>query len=150
MVRMTQPPNQPPGQGFPQGPQFPPLFPPGPPPKGSRGPLLVIGGLVLLLVLVIGTAVVLIATRSDSKPSAVDSPAARTKPSDPKSVEFRRVLTTKTATCPTPAPAGTACDDKGTVYTLGKVELDGSHVTEVKSGFDSTNNYWYVTGALDP
>ncbi|HWD82071.1 MAG TPA: hypothetical protein VG497_24405 [Kribbella sp.] len=160
---MTQPPYQPPGQppgpppgsspgpaGLPPGlPPGPPMF--GPPPKrSSRGPLLIVGGLVLLLVIVIGTAVTLLVTRTDDKPSATDSPAARTKPSDPKAVEFRRVLTTKAGTCPTPAPDGTACDDKGMVYTLGKAELDGSHVTDVKSGYDSTNNYWYVTIALDP
>lgn len=113
-------------------------------------PLLIIGGLVLLLALVIGTAVTLVVIRTDDKPSATDSPAVRTKPSDPRAVEFRRVLTSTTGTCPTPAPDGTACDDKGMRYTLGKVELDGSHVTEVKSGHDTTNNYWYVNIALDP
>lgn len=123
----------------------------GPPPKrSSKGPLLIVGGLVLLLVLVVGTAVTLLVTRTDGKPAATDTPAVRTKPSDPKAVEFRRVLTSKTGTCPTPAPDGTACDDKGTVYTLGKVELDGSHVTEVKSDYNSANNYWYVTIAFDP
>src|SRR5690349_1072305 len=131
---MTQPPYQPPGPPpgppppGPAGPAGPPMF--GPPPKRSAlAPLLIIGGLVLLLVLVIGTAVTLVVIRTDDKPSANDTPAVRTKPSDPKAVEFRRVLTSKTGTCPTPAPDGTACDDKGMLYTLGKVELDGSHVT---------------------
>src|SRR4051812_21180393 len=108
------PPAQPyqPGQPFPPGPALQPgqPFPPGPP-KRSRGPLLIVGGLVLLLVLVVGTAIVLIVNRSDAKPSANESPVARTKPSDPTAVEFRRVLTSKAGTCPSPARAGTACDD---------------------------------------
>jgi preprotein translocase subunit SecD len=109
-----------------------------------------VGGLVLLLVLVVGTAIVLIVNRSDAKPSANESPVARTKPSDPTAVEFRRVLTSKPGTCPSPAPAGTACDDKGTVYTLGKVELDGSHVSEVKAGYQTASTgYWYVNLNLD-
>ncbi|GAA1144443.1 hypothetical protein GCM10009630_48750 [Kribbella jejuensis] len=122
-----------------------------PSPKRSvLAPLLVIGGLVLLLALVIGTAVTVVVLRTDDKPSATGTPAVRAKPSEPKAVEFRRVLTSKPGTCATPAPDGTACDDKGMLYTLGKVELDGSHVTEVKSGHDSTNNYWYVNITLDP
>ncbi|MFF0268971.1 hypothetical protein [Kribbella sp. NPDC004536] len=156
---MTQPPYQPPGpSGPPQGPPGqPPFGPPpgppmfGPPPKrSSRGPLLVVGGLVLLLVIVVGVAVTLLVTRTDDTPAAHDTPVVRTKPSDPKAVEFRRVLTSTTGTCPTPAADGTACDDKGMRYTLGKVELDGSHVTDVKSDYDSTNNYWYVIITLDP
>ncbi|HEY3557121.1 MAG TPA: hypothetical protein VGL05_06650 [Kribbella sp.] len=131
--------------------QPPVPVPPYEPPKQSRGPLLIVGGLVLLLVLVVGTAIVLIVNRSDAKPSADKSPAARTKPADPTAVEFRRVLTSKAGTCPSPARAGTACDDKGTIYTLGKVELDGSHVSEVKAGFQTASTgYWYVNLNLDP
>jgi preprotein translocase subunit SecD len=126
------------------------MFPAAPPPKRPRGPLLIVGGLVLLLVVLIGTAVALIATRGDGKSTAHETPPARTKPSDPKAVEFRRVLTAKAGTCPTPAPAGTACDDNGTVYRLGKVELDGSHVSDVKAGYQtSSGTYWYVSLGLD-
>ncbi|MFD3405651.1 hypothetical protein ACFWUU_33505 [Kribbella sp. NPDC058693] len=128
---------------------YPPLFPQQPSPKRSRGPLLLVGGLVLLLIAIVVTGVVLVIKRSDDTPA---EPAVRTKPSDPTAVEFRRVLTVKAGTCPTPAPAGTACDAKGMRYTLGKVELDGSNVTEVKTGIQqgSTTGGWYVGLTLDP
>ncbi len=140
---MTQPPGP-----YPPGP--PPYAPV--PPNRSKGPLLVVGGLVLLLVVVIVTGLVLFLNRGDSKPAAHEStPPARTKPSDPKAVEFRRVLTSKPGHCATPSPAGTACDDQGNVYTLGKVELDGSNVSEVKAGFDpARGTSWYVNLNLDP
>jgi preprotein translocase subunit SecD len=114
--------------------------------------LLIVGGLVLLLVVVIVTGVVLFVNRDDGKPAANEStPPARSKPSDPKAVEFRRVLTSKPGHCATPSPAGTACDDQGNVYTLGKVELDGSNVSEVKAGFDpARGTSWYVNLNLDP
>lgn len=142
---MTHPPNQPPippghPSGQPQGPQ---------PPRRSRGPLLLVGGLVLLLVLVIVATVVLLVMRSDGDSSAAEP--ARARPSDPTAVEFRRVLTAKAGTCPTPTPSGTACDGEGNVYTLGKVELDGSNVSEVKTGQQpSTGQNWYVNLHLDP
>ena len=130
-------------------PQYPPLFPQQPPAKRSRGPLLLVGALVLLLVAIVATGVVLVVKRSDDKPAAA-APAARTKPSDPTAVEFRRVLTVKAGTCPSPAPAGTACDAKGMRYTLGKVELDGSNVTEVKSALQENGaGGWYVGLTLD-
>ena len=130
-------------------PQYPPLFPQQPPAKRSRGPLLLVGALVLLLVAIVATGVVLVVKRSDDKPAAA-APAARTKPSDPSAVEFRRVLTVKAGTCPSPAPAGTACDAKGMRYTLGKVELDGSNVTEVKSALQENGaGGWYVGLTLD-
>jgi preprotein translocase subunit SecD len=129
-------------------PQYPPLFPQQPPPKRSRGPLLLVGGLVLLLIAIVVTGVVLVAKRSDDKPAA--APAARTKPSDPTAVEFRRVLTAEPGACPTPAPAGTACDDLGTRYTLGKVELDGSNVSEVKAAAEPNGSgSWFIALALD-
>ncbi|TCC27835.1 SecDF P1 head subdomain-containing protein [Kribbella speibonae] len=129
----------------------PPVLPPVPP-KQSRGPLLIVGGLVLLLVAVIVTGLVLIMNRGDGKPAAVSesTPPARTKPSDPKAVEFRRVLTSKPGRCATPSPAGTACDDQGNLYTLGKVELDGSNVSDVKAGYDpAQGTSWYVNLTLD-
>ncbi|WP_427885597.1 SecDF P1 head subdomain-containing protein [Kribbella sp. GL6] len=145
MTQPPGPPNEPPPYQQPwQGYQ-------GPPPKRSRLPLIIVGGLVLVLVLLVGLgAFVFLTSKSDEKPAAKESPAASTKPSDPKAVEFRRVLTSKPGTCPTPARDGTACDDKGTVYTVGKVELDGSNVTEVKPSYNSTNNYWAVNITLDP
>lgn len=129
-------------------PQYPPLFPQQPPPKRSRGPLLLVGGLVLLLIAIVVTGVVLVAKRSDDKPAA--APAARTKPSDPTAVEFRRVLTAAPGTCPTPAPAGTACDDSGIRYTLGKVELDGSNVSAVKAAAEPNGTGgWFIGLTLD-
>jgi preprotein translocase subunit SecD len=107
-----------------------------------------VGGLVLLLVAIVVTGIVLFVNQSDDKPAA--APAARTKPSDPTAVEFRRVLSVKAGTCPTPSPASTACDAKGMRYTLGKVELDGSNVTEVKTGIQENGGSWYVGLTLDP
>ncbi|MFI5696496.1 SecDF P1 head subdomain-containing protein [Kribbella sp. NPDC051586] len=143
---MTQSPDQP---GQPGQPQYPPLFPQQQqPPKRSRGPLLLVGGLVLLLVAIVATGVVLVMKRSDDKPAV--APAARTKPSDPTAVEFRRVLSAKPGTCPSPTPAGVSCDDKGTAYTLGKVELDGSNVSEVKAAIQQDGaGGWYVGLTLD-
>ncbi|TDW15525.1 SecDF P1 head subdomain-containing protein [Kribbella kalugense] len=127
---------------------YPPLFPQQPPPKRSRGPLLLVGGLVLLLIAIVVTGVVLVAKRSDDKPAV--APAVRTKPSDPTAVEFRRVLTAKPGACPTPTPAGTACDDAGMRYTLGKVELDGSNVSEVKAAADPNGTGgWLIALTLD-
>lgn len=138
---MTQPPSQPP---------YPPYAPV--PPKRSRGPLLIVSGLVLLLGVLIATGVILFVNRDNGKPAAHEStPAAGAKPSDPKAVEFRRVLTSKPGHCATPSPSGTACDDQGNVYTLGKVELDGSNVSEVKAGYDpAQGTSWYVNLNLDP
>ncbi|TDW98539.1 hypothetical protein [Kribbella sp. VKM Ac-2566] len=144
---MTQPPG-PQGQPYPPGP--PPYAPI--PPKRSKGPLLIVGGLVLFLIVLIVTGLVLFVNRGEDKPVSHEStPPARTKPSDPKAVEFRRVLSSKPGHCATPSPTGTACDDQGNVYTLGKVELDGSNVSEVKAGFDpAQGTSWYVNLTLDP
>jgi preprotein translocase subunit SecD len=144
---MTQPPG-PQGQPYPPGP--PPYAPI--PPKRSKGPLLIVGGLVLFLVVLIVTGLVLFVNRGEDKAVSHEStPPARTKPSDPKAVEFRRVLSSKPGHCATPSPTGTACDDQGNVYTLGKVELDGSNVSEVKAGFDpAQGTSWYVNLNLDP
>ncbi|MGZ0148705.1 SecDF P1 head subdomain-containing protein [Kribbella sp. WER1] len=146
---MTQPP------GPPNGPPYQPFQPgPGyqvPPPQRSRGPLLIVIGLLVLVVAIIGVGAVLLVTRSSNdKPAAKESPAVNTKPSDPKAIEFRRVLATKSGTCPTPATDGTACDDKGMVYTVGKVELDGSHVSEVKADYEPGNTSWFISLDLDP
>lgn len=176
MTQPPGPPNEPPyqpgppqGQPYPPGQPYPSGQPPyqpfqpgpmpgpgyqGPPPNRSRGPLIIIGALVLLLVVIVGLGAFLLVSRSDNdKPAATkESPAVNTKPSDPKAVEFRRVLASKPGTCPTPAREGTACDDKGIVYTVGKVELDGSNVSDVKAGSDNRGGtlYWYVSLDLDP
>ncbi|MEV5963126.1 hypothetical protein AB0L70_15260 [Kribbella sp. NPDC051952] len=128
-------------------PPFPQYQPPSGPQKQKRGPVVLLGVLVLVLVAVaVVGAVVILRRDDDKKPDAV-----ATKPSNPEAVQFRRVLTATTGTCPSPAPAGTFCDTKGMRYTVGKVELDGSHVSEVKADMDSkgTPPYWYVRLTLD-
>lgn len=130
---MTQepPPNQPP-------PYYAPL-----PPKRSRGPLVLIVVLVLVLIAVVtvGT-VVLLRVTNDSTGSA---PAA--KPRTPEAVQFRRVLTAEPGACPTPATDGMFCDSDNMRYTVGKVELDGRHVSEAKAG--NNQAAWVVTLTLD-
>ncbi|MER7244423.1 hypothetical protein [Kribbella sp. NPDC000426] len=144
-VPPNQPPYEPPGQ-----PPLPPLFPSQPSPKRSRGLVLLVSGLVLLLGIIIAAAVIVIVNRGDDGKKPAAEPSARTKPSDPTAVEFRRVLTVKAGTCPTPSPAGTACDAKGMRYTLGKVELDGSNVTDVKAAIQENGaGGWYVGLTLD-
>jgi preprotein translocase subunit SecD len=115
------------------------------PQKQSRGPLLVlIGvlGLVLVAVLAIGAVVLL---RNDNAESAGSESA--TKPAVPEAVQFRRVIKVEPGVCETPS-ASTACGSDGSRYTLGKVELDGSHVTEVTAGA-GPDGAWYVNLSLD-
>lgn len=130
-------------------PPFPQYQPPSGPQKQKRGPVVLLGVLVLVLVAVAVIGAVVILRRDDDKKSAPD--AVATKPSKPEAVQFRRVLTAAAGTCPSPAPSGTFCDTKGMRYTLGKVELDGSHVSDVKADMDSkgTPPYWYVRLTLD-
>ncbi|QNE21301.1 hypothetical protein F1D05_29525 [Kribbella qitaiheensis] len=133
--------------GFPPPPQYgPPEY--GRPPKKSRGPLILIGALVVLLVAVLAVGAFVLLRDDDSK--SADS-STRTKPAAPESVQFRRVVTAAPGTCDadTPAPDGVACDSLGNRYTLGKVELDGSHVAEVKPGSGQESG-WYVGLKLDP
>jgi preprotein translocase subunit SecD len=110
--------------------------------------LVVVGVLVLVLiaVLVVGTVVV-VRRVNDSEPTA-----AATQPSDPRAVEFRRVLKAAPGGCastsPTPA-APNFCGLDGYNYVLGKVELDGSHVSEVKPAQSPGNTGWHVELSLD-
>ena len=125
--------------------------PPYPPPqyqpqKQNRGPLLVlIGvlGLVLVAVLALGAVVLL---RNDNSESAGSGSA--TRPAVPEAVQFRRVIKTEPGVCETPS-ASTACGSDGTRYTFGKVELDGSHVTEVTADAGQDTTAWYVNLSLD-
>lgn len=125
-------------------------FPPpqyGGPPKRNRGPLLVIGVLVLVLVVVLVAGVVVLLRISDSNQSG-STPT--TKPA-PEAVQFRRIVKTEPGACATTSattttPDGTACGSDGVRYTLGKVELDGSRVSEVKAALRDT---WYVGLSLD-
>jgi hypothetical protein len=115
-------------------------YPPVAPPRNQgRGVLIVIGALLLVLVAVIAAgAYYLVSRHSDPAP-----------PANPRSVEFRRVLKATPGACPSPPPASVYCG-KDMRYTLGKVEIDASHVTEVKAE-ESTQGtpYWYVALSFD-
>ncbi|MEU8227440.1 hypothetical protein [Kribbella sp. NPDC048915] len=150
-----QPPSQPPyrpGQAPYQ--QGQPPYQPGQAPysarpqQPSRGLLILIASLLAVSALVAITVTVVAVTNANDKPAGRDS-SARTQPADPGAVEFRRVLTSTPGTCPTPAPAGTACGD-GFRYTLGKVELNGSNVSEVKAAeHQDSPGRWFVELTLD-
>ncbi|GAA1571275.1 hypothetical protein GCM10009804_29580 [Kribbella hippodromi] len=122
------------------------------PRKVSRGSLVLVITLGVVMLALVATGVIIALTR-DKKPSTSSAPpsAAASKPSDPTAVEFRRVIAVKPGTCPTPAPDGTACDEKGNRYTLGKVELNGSNVDGVKVGLQegSTTGAWAISLTLD-
>lgn len=107
-----------------------------------------IGVLVLVLVAVLAAGVVVLLRINDSKQSG--STSSTTKPA-PEAVQFRRVVKTEPGACATTSattatPDGTACGSDGIRYTLGKVELDGSRVSEVKAALRDT---WYVGLSLD-
>jgi hypothetical protein len=127
-------------------PPFPQYQAPVGPQKQKRGPLVLLGVLVLVLAVVAVLGAVVIVRRDDDKKS---EPKVRTKPASPGSVEFRRVLKAEPGACPSPLPTGDFCGPDAT-YTLGKVELDGSHVTEVKAEESKQGTtYWYVAVSLD-
>jgi preprotein translocase subunit SecD len=113
-------------------------------PKPNRGPLILIGvlGLVLIAVLALGAVVLL---RNDDKPAVTK---VATRPATPESVQFRSVLKAEPNGCSASTPAGTACGSDGTRYTLGKVALDGTHVSEVKAA-KGTDLAWVVNLTLD-
>jgi hypothetical protein len=101
------------------------------PAEANRGPLLLI--CVLGVVLAVGAVVLL----RDNESKSAGSAAATRQPAR-EAVQFRRVLKADPAACGassagTAAPAGTACGSDGTRYTLGRVELDGGRVSEVKA-----------------
>jgi len=90
--------------------------------------LVVVFGVVLVVVLAVGAVVLL---RSDKS----EEGKASTRAATPEAVQFRPVLKAEPGGCSTsasPSADGTACGPDGIRYTLGKVELDGTHVTEVK------------------
>jgi preprotein translocase subunit SecD len=96
---------------------------------------------VLVLVAVIVTGVVVVLRLVDDKPAA--------KPSTAEAVEFRRVLTAAQGICASPPPHGIVCDSDGMRYAVGEVELDGSHVSEVKAAQSPDQPGWYITLTLD-
>jgi hypothetical protein len=121
------------------------------PPKRSRGPLIlvIVLGLVLVAAVVVGAVVVL---RKDD--SDVTKGGSAGVPASPESVQFRAVLSAEPKGCEaatTATPDGTACGADGTRYTLGPVALDGTHVTEVRTGQSQGNSdlSWQVNLTLD-
>ena len=117
-----------------------PPFPEYQPTSQRRGPAVLVGVLVLVLVAVVVAGVVVVLRLVDDKPAAAATPQA---------VEFRRVLTAAQGSCPSPLPKGIVCDPNGMRYTVGKVELDGSHVSEVKAAQSPDQPGWYITLTLD-
>jgi preprotein translocase subunit SecD len=99
-----------------------------------------VGVLALVLVAVVVAGVVVVLRLVDDKPAAAATPQA---------VEFRRVLTAAQGTCASPLPKGIVCDPNGMRYTVGKVELDGSHVSEVKVVQSLDHPGWYIALTLD-
>jgi preprotein translocase subunit SecD len=125
------------------GPQY------GVPPKRSRGPVVLVIVLGLVLVAVLATATVLILRGRDDKPTA----AAGSKPAAADSVQFRPVLSAEPQACngqsSGPQAEDTRCGADGTRYTLGKVELDGSRVSEVEAAQGQPGPNWVVQLTLD-
>ncbi|GAA1587470.1 hypothetical protein GCM10009789_46250 [Kribbella sancticallisti] len=117
------------------------------PPQRNRGPLVlvVVLGLVLVIVLAVGAVVLL---RADKSESGEDTTAG--KPQAPEAVQFRPVTKAEQGTCDTTTPAadGIACGPDGTRYSLGKVELDGTHVSDVTTSAGPTGA-WNVALSLD-
>jgi preprotein translocase subunit SecD len=114
----------------------------------TRGLLVLVGVLVLVLIGTLAVGTVIVVRRLD-KP---DPPAAATKPATPDAVEFRRVLKTSPGGCDNASatPAGsTVCGLDGYNYVLGKVEIDGGNVTEVKAAQSPDNTGWLVNLTLD-
>jgi preprotein translocase subunit SecD len=119
------------------------------PPKRGRGPLVLVGVLGLVLIVVIALGAFVLLRNDDSQPAESKAPARA-----PESVQFRGVVKTEPNGCGGSTPAtpptadGTACDSDGIRYTLGKVELDGRHVSEVKAD-TGTDLSWIINLTLD-
>jgi preprotein translocase subunit SecD len=131
----------------------------GAPPQRNRGPLVLVGVLVLVLIAALAVGGVLVFKRlNESDPEAAApgyksaAPAPATKPAAPDAVEFRRVLKAEAGGCASASPAAsspTVCGLDGYNYVLGKVELDGRHVTEVQAAQSTDALGWHVNLTLD-
>ena len=120
----------------------------GVPPQRNRGPLVLVGVLVVVLVAVLAVGGVLLVKRLN-EPEAAE-PA--TKPATPEAVEFRRVLKAEPGGCASASPSAsesTVCGLDGFNYVLGKVELNGGSVTEVKAAQAPDAGGWVVNLILD-
>lgn len=131
----------------------------GAPPQRSRGPLVLIGVLVLVLIAALAVGGVLLFKRlneSDPEDAApgykAPAPAPATKPAAPDAVEFRRVLKAEPGGCASTSPAASdpaVCGLDGYNYVLGKVELDGNHVSAVQAAQSTDSLGWHVNLTLD-
>jgi preprotein translocase subunit SecD len=107
--------------------------------------LVVVLGIVLVAVLAVGTVLLLRADESGDGKSGAPAAAA-------EAVQFRPVLKAEPGGCSastSPSADGTACGPDGVRYTLGKVELDGTHVSEVKKPILRDGSGWTVGLTLD-
>lgn len=121
-----------------------------PPQRSNRGRLVLVGVLVLVLIAVLAVGGVLLVKRLNRPDPEAAAPAA--KPAGPDSVEFRRVLKAEAGGCASASPAAsspTVCGLDGYNYVLGKIELDGSHVTDVKAAQAPDEPRWLVNLTLD-
>jgi preprotein translocase subunit SecD len=130
----------------------------GVPPQRNRGPLVLVGVLVLVFIAALAVGGVLLFKRlNESDPEAAapgykSAGPAPAKPAAPDAVEFRRVLKAEPGGCASASPAAsspTVCGLDGYNYVLGKVELDGSHVKEVQAAQSTDALGWHVNLTLD-
>jgi preprotein translocase subunit SecD len=120
----------------------------GVPPQRNRGPLVLVGVLIVVLVAVLAVGGVLLVKRLN-QPEAT---APATKPATPDAVEFRRVVKAEAGGCASASPAASdpsVCGLDGYTYVLDKVELDGSRITEVKAAQAPNDTRWLVNLTLD-
>ncbi|MET7277754.1 hypothetical protein ABZS29_05935 [Kribbella sp. NPDC005582] len=115
----------------------------GAPIKRSRGPIVLFVLLVVVLIAALaGIAVIVVKNVGSDEPEA--------KPAAAGTVQFRRVLKVQPNGCAkAPVVANVLCDADGTRYTVGKTELDGTHVTAVQAAADPQGIGWLVTLKLD-
>ncbi|WP_132321494.1 SecDF P1 head subdomain-containing protein [Kribbella turkmenica] len=93
-----------------------------------------------MLIVILAVGGVLLYQRLDEP----DSAPPATKPSTADAVEFRRVLKSEQGQCPSPPSDTVVCDANGFRYTVGRVELNGAHVTEVKAAQNEGDPTWHV------
>ncbi|MFB6721733.1 hypothetical protein ACFCV3_16275 [Kribbella sp. NPDC056345] len=115
----------------------------GAPIKRSRGPIVLFLLLVVVLIAALAGIVVIVLKRVNEEP-------APPKPAAADTLQFRRVLKLEPNACAkAPVAANVRCSADGTKYTLGKVELDSTHVTDVQAIADTQGTGWLVMLTLD-
>ncbi|TDC28848.1 SecDF P1 head subdomain-containing protein [Kribbella albertanoniae] len=118
---------------------------PGAPVKRSRGPVVLVLLLVVVLIATLAGIVVIVLKRVNE-----EQEPAPPKPAAADTLQFRRVVKLEPNACAKgPLAANVRCSDDGTRYTLGQVELDGSHVTKVEAAPNTQGTGWLITLTLD-